>query len=251
MERVWTAFLLMFLGASAFAWIVALLHEWDVRPLRRLVAVLRHQAWEACLIAAVTVGFVHHGATKGTNGMDRGDSPVAEGGLSVEGGGMVESDGLRGGQSLSEVPCAAYGGTNDYSTVTDFRITEMHTATNGGMISAAWPTNWSLPLSSLLLYARGDLSTGCWANVASATVPDGCSAVDIGVPCEILPDGGTDRAFLALGTGLRTTVRSAALWWNRITPRSCTDGSRQTLPKPSFPIRIAASQSRCRIQCHC
>ena len=200
MERVWTAFLLMFLGASAFAWIVALLHEWDVRPLRRLVAVLRHQAWEACLIAAVTVGFVHHGATKGTNGMDRGDSPVAEGGLSVEGGGMVESDGLRGGQSLSEVPCAAYGGTNDYSTVTDFRITEMHTATNGVMISAAWPTNWSLPLSSLLLYARGDLSTGCWANVASATVPDGCSAVDIGVPCEILPDGGTDRAFLALGT---------------------------------------------------
>ena len=184
--------LLMALSTSLVAWAVAFAHERGLSPAERLAALMRRPAWETVLLAMVAVGFIHHGATKGTNGVpDR--SGVAE---------QTEPAAVpRGGEpDLPEVLCAAYGGTNDYSDVTNLCFTEICVVSNGVLLSAAWPTNWTLPLSSLLLYSRTNLSTGSWMGLATATVPDGWSAVDIGVPDGILPDGGMDRSFFALGT---------------------------------------------------
>ena len=37
LARIWTAFLLSLAGVSAIAWLVALMHEKDIRPARELV----------------------------------------------------------------------------------------------------------------------------------------------------------------------------------------------------------------------
>ena len=80
---MWTAILLAALCATALAWAAAVLHERGLRPLRRVAAALRRPTWGSAFLAAVAVGFIHHGATKGTNGMDMGGAPVVGCGLSV------------------------------------------------------------------------------------------------------------------------------------------------------------------------
>ena len=77
MMGIWTAFLLAALCASALAWVAALLHERGVNPLRRLRAARPSAApFQTALLAIVAIGFIHHGATKSTNGIpDPGEPP--------------------------------------------------------------------------------------------------------------------------------------------------------------------------------
>ena len=77
MMGIWTAFLLAALCASALAWIAALLHERGANPLRRLRAARPVSApFQTAPLAIVAIGFIHHGATKSTNGVpDPGEPP--------------------------------------------------------------------------------------------------------------------------------------------------------------------------------
>ena len=84
MERIWTASLLAALCITALAWIVALSREHGFHPARWLAAELRNRpVWETAFLAVIVMGFIHHGATKGTNGVDMGGAPVVGCGLSV------------------------------------------------------------------------------------------------------------------------------------------------------------------------
>ena len=79
---IWTAILLAALCATALAWAAALLYERGLSPLRRVAAVLRRPTWGTVFLAAIAVGFIRHGATKGTNGVDMGGAPAVGCGLS-------------------------------------------------------------------------------------------------------------------------------------------------------------------------
>ena len=80
---IWTAILLAALCATALAWAAALLYERGLSPLRRVASALRRPTWGTVFLAVIAVGFIHHGATKGTNGVDMGGAPVVGCGLSV------------------------------------------------------------------------------------------------------------------------------------------------------------------------
>ena len=81
--------------------------------------------------------------------------------------------------------------------VTDLCFTAISPAATSVFVSVAWPTNWTLPMSLLAVYARHDLADGAWEMVADASVPSGASAVDIEIPHAMLPEGGASRAFFA------------------------------------------------------
>ena len=78
--------------------------------------------------------------------------------------------------------------------VTDLCFTAISPAATSVFVSVAWPTNWTLPMSLLAVYARHDLADGAWEMVADASVPSGASAVDIEIPHAMLPEGGASRA---------------------------------------------------------
>ena len=68
--RIWTTLLIFGVAVSALAWAVIALREHGLNPMRNLVRLLRRPAWELSLLTAVVIGFIHHGATKGTNGVN-------------------------------------------------------------------------------------------------------------------------------------------------------------------------------------
>ena len=111
---------------------------------------------------------------------------------------VEEPGGLR---SLPQIEGYVYSGTNDVSSVTNLCFIDLVTPSASAVaFSVAWPMSWSLPESSLLLYARHDLDMGSWERLTAVQVPDGVNAVDVEVPLYILPEGGTNRAFFTLGT---------------------------------------------------
>ena len=71
MAGIVTAVMVAAVGALAVAWAAALMCERGMHPLRKLRDALRRPALERALLAAVAVGFIHHGATKGTNGVNQ------------------------------------------------------------------------------------------------------------------------------------------------------------------------------------
>ncbi len=44
LTRIWTSFLLSLAGVASIAWLVALMHEKDIRPVRDLVAFFKKQS---------------------------------------------------------------------------------------------------------------------------------------------------------------------------------------------------------------
>ena len=60
--------ILAFLTLGAL-WFAAVLNEHDMHPMRRLAELMKRPALEVALVALVAVGLIHHGATKGTNGV--------------------------------------------------------------------------------------------------------------------------------------------------------------------------------------
>ena len=66
----WTKVLFVLGLAFGIAWIVALSHEHGLHPAGWLAAELRNRPiWETAFLAIIVTGFIHHGATKGTNGV--------------------------------------------------------------------------------------------------------------------------------------------------------------------------------------
>ena len=51
-------------------WLAAVLHEHGLRPMRRMAELMKRPAAEIALVALVAIGMIHHGATKGTNGVN-------------------------------------------------------------------------------------------------------------------------------------------------------------------------------------
>ena len=196
MMDIWTAFLLAALCASVLVWIAALLHERKVDPLRRLATLCRRPAVELAVLAAVAVGLIQHGATKSTNGVpDRADGhapPALRDTPSILEGEPYRT--ILDGELVHEADPPV-----DF-IVTDLCFTAISPAETSVFVSAAWPTNWMLPLSLLSIYARQDLSVGGWEMIADVPVPTGAEAVDIEIPHNMLPEGGVSRAFFALGT---------------------------------------------------
>ena len=45
-------------------WIAAVLHEHGLTPMRKLSALMKRPALEVALVALVSIGMIHHGATK-------------------------------------------------------------------------------------------------------------------------------------------------------------------------------------------
>ena len=67
----WTKVLFVLGLAFGIAWIVALSHEMGLHPAGWLAAELRNRPiWETAFLAIIVLGFIHHGATKGTNGVN-------------------------------------------------------------------------------------------------------------------------------------------------------------------------------------
>ena len=103
MEHILTAFLVAALCGSVLAWLAALLHERGIRPLRRLPALRRRSVAELALAAVFIGAFVHHGATKGTNGLDRAGGGEADGGQKMSVVAPVPAPGLRAGTPVGSV----------------------------------------------------------------------------------------------------------------------------------------------------
>ena len=51
-------------------WLAAVLHEHGLKPMRRMAELMKRPAAEIALVALVAIGMIHHGATKGTNGVN-------------------------------------------------------------------------------------------------------------------------------------------------------------------------------------
>ena len=119
MAWIVTAMLVAAVGALAVAWAAAVMCERGMHPLRKLRDALRRPALERALLAAVAVGFIHHGATKGTNGVNQlPPAPVP----------MMEMEGPRpgllgGGYALPVVQTnedwLAFGAHDDWFRVED------------------------------------------------------------------------------------------------------------------------------------
>ena len=65
MLSVTVAFLLL-----GVLWLAAVLHEHGLTPMRRMAELTKRPAAEIALVALVAIGMIHHGATKGTNGVN-------------------------------------------------------------------------------------------------------------------------------------------------------------------------------------
>ena len=209
MTGIWTAVLLAALCATALAWAAALLHERGLRPLRRVAAALRCPTWGTAFLAAVAVGFIHHGATKGTNGLDQGSIPVEGCGLSVPSA-QLDADGFLptrnpepaalNPQPSTNLDWLAFGGYEDW-----FRIPE------GG---------WCFRLGSNLLERVTVRSCGdVYANLRDAS-----NRISVlGLPLSIVPAANWHMIGNGeQGTGnyqLPTTnYQLESLFWHAVTP---------------------------------
>ena len=77
------AFLL--LGAL---WLAAVLHEHGLKPMRKMVGLMKRPAVEITFVALIAIGMIHHGATKGTNGVNGAGGEMGDRGMSGEVGGL-------------------------------------------------------------------------------------------------------------------------------------------------------------------
>ena len=74
LARIWTAFLLSLAGVSAIAWLVALMHEKDIRPARELVEFFKKRSKAGrVVVGALFIGFLVFASVKpGDGGGDGG-----------------------------------------------------------------------------------------------------------------------------------------------------------------------------------
>ena len=95
-------------------WLAAVLREHGLRPMRKMAGLMRRPAWEAALLAAVAVGFIHHGATKGTNGVP---GPAGLGAILAVGTADPPASSTPAAQTNAD--WLAFGGHEDWSYLGD------------------------------------------------------------------------------------------------------------------------------------
>ena len=111
---------IIFLTLGAL-WLAAVLNEHDIHPMRKMAEWMRRPALEVALVALVAVGLIHHGATKGTNGVPgRGIVPVEGSG---SGGAIVLVEQVEPAtpdtQPSTNLDWLAFGGYEDWFSVAE------------------------------------------------------------------------------------------------------------------------------------
>ena len=80
-------------------WLAAILNEHEMHPMRRLAELMKRPALEVALVALVAIGMIHHGATKGTNGVNgAGGEMGGTNSVQMVGGGLEGNANVANGQ---------------------------------------------------------------------------------------------------------------------------------------------------------
>ena len=145
-------------------------------PLRRTIASCRRPAMEILLLVTFFIGIVRHGATKGTNGTDRGE-------------------GVHSPTPSSILPPRHDGVADD-----EFRFVSFEVYSNAVAFAAALPIGFPVPEGKIDLYATCDLATNFWEHVGYYDIAAFETNLFDTVLLSDFPFAAIDRLFLRLGT---------------------------------------------------
>ena len=155
MISVFTSLLLACLAVAVSALIVVWTCDCGFIPLRKFAAFVRRPMVEIVLVAAIAFGFIRHGATKGTNGLDE------NGELRIENGEM--GGGMRG------LPPELAAMSNAF-VVTDFAVDTSNK-------TVVFETTWTNTLfdytdsRNLFLFSSTNLLEGRWTPLGAFLMP--------------------------------------------------------------------------------
>lgn len=136
------------------------------------------RSWiDGILLSVTLIGFVHVGATKGTNGAMRTPASARV---------------CAGTQSAEEETCDA-----DES---DLRFVAFSVSTGAVRFVAGWSPCTALPLGQLDLFAAHDVDTNIWSWIGSYAIPSATTNLAAEVSRSEFPAEWLSRLFLRLGT---------------------------------------------------
>lgn len=145
-------------------------------PLRRIIASCRRPAMEILLLVTFVIGIVRHGATKGTNGTDRGE------------------------EVPSPTPSGVLPPRNDGATDDELRFVSFAVYSNAVAFAAVLPIGFPVPEGKIDLYATCDLATNFWEHVGYYDIAASETNLFDTVLLSDFPFAAIDRLFLRLGT---------------------------------------------------
>lgn len=193
------------------------LREEGMDPLDAFTRLVRRPVSELALLLFFIGGFVQYGATKGTNGMDRGQSaPILRSAPCVTPV-AVDSDGFA-------VPTNA-------PPVTNLCFWGIECGSNSVAFGMAWPETVSFTNGLIDLFGHWELVTNGWSHLAEIDVSEAESNAVFEIDVEAMPTNMESVAFFRLasqddsdGDGLSDSFEEWTLGTNPLVADSDGDG---------------------------
>ena len=212
-----TTILVICAHLSFCAWIILVCHEKGMRPLAWVTRLFHQPLGELLLLLVVVCGFVQYGATKGTNGNDRGQMALPS----------------RSAPSITPVAIDSTGFSmpTNFPSVTNLCFWGIDKAFDVVALGLAWPESSVFTNDTIDLFGNWNLTTNSWNHLAAVDVSGVLSNAIVEIDLDDMPTNMLSSAFFRLapqddtdGDGISDAIEEWVVGTNPASGDSDGDG---------------------------
>ena len=210
--------ILVFCAILSFcAWIILVCNEKGIHPLAGVTRLIHQPLGELLLLLVVVGGFVQYGATKGTNGNDRGQMALPS----------------RYAPSITPVAIDSTGFSmpTNFPSVTNLCFWGIEKALDVVALGVAWPESSAFTNDTIDLFGNWNLTTNNWSHLAAVDVSGVLSNAIVEIDLEDMPTNMLASAFFRLapqddtdGDGISDAIEEWVIGTNPASGDSDGDG---------------------------